>query len=222
MGTVWEARHLRLPDKKVAIEIFTVEGQTEDHLSRFRREADVTSRLGPPNIVGIFDLNNLPTGARGRPARGDPRGREADRVGAPRGLQRGTTHRDLEPENVFLVSTGRGDALVKVLDFDIFKIRGNVLLQTQDALVFGTPQYMSPEQARGKNSEVDARTDVWAPGTIVHERLTETPAFAVDTMTSLLAGVLVNPSPSLRGPEAIPAHVASALDQALAKDAEQR
>ena len=81
---------------------------------------------------------------------------------------------------------------------------------------------MSPGQARGKNSEVDARTDVWAPGAIVHERLTKTPAFAVDTMTSLLAGVLVNPAPSLRGREGIPAHVASTLDQALAKDAEQR
>ena len=241
MGTVWEARHMRLPDKRVAIKILTIEGQTEDHVSRFRREADVTSKLGHPNIVGVLDFNTLPMGApyivleflegetlAARIHRGAIPLDEAIEItkqiasALHAAHEAGIVHRDLKPENVFLVPTGRGDEQVKVLDFGISKIRGNVLMQTQDALVFGTPQYMSPEQARGKNSEVDARTDVWALGTIVHEMLTGTPAFAGDTLTSFLVSVVEHPSPSLRGQQGVPDHVADAVDQALAKDPQDR
>ena len=92
-------------------------------------------------------------------------------------------HRDLKPDNVFLVPTEIGGELVdqvKVLDFGISKIRGSQTVQTQDAVLLGTPQYMAPEQALGKNTEIDARTDVFALGAIVYEMLSGRPAFVGD------------------------------------------
>ena len=88
--------------------------------------------------------------------------------------QADVVHRDLKPDNIFLVPTEIGGELVdqvKVLDFGISKIRGSQTVQTQDSVLLGTPQYMAPEQALGKNSEIDARTDVFALGAIVYEML---------------------------------------------------
>ena len=242
MGTVWEATHLRLPDRRVAIKLLTIEDQTQEHLARFRREAEVTSRLGHPNIVGVLDFNTLPSG---QPyivleyLEGESLADRLDRAG-PIGLDEalayatqiasalsaahaaGVVHRDLKPDNIFLVPSPAGLPIVKVLDFGISKMRGSVTVQTKEAQILGTPQYMSPEQANGKNSEVDARTDVWALGTIVFEMLVGQPAFAGETMTSLLVNVLVNPSPSLRGTPGVPDRVARALDLALEKDAALR
>ena len=241
MGTVWEGSHQRLADKRVAIKLLTIEGQTQEHLSRFRREAEVTSMLGHPNIVGVLDFNTLPSG---QPyivleyLDGESLGARLDRGGAiplSEALEytkqiasaleaahaAGVVHRDLKPDNIFLVPTERALPLVKVLDFGISKMRGSVTVQTQDAQILGTPQYMSPEQANGKNSEIDARTDVWALGTILHEMLTGQPAFAGETLTTLLVNVLVNPSPSLRGTD-VPDHVVGAIDRALAKEAAER
>ena len=79
---------------------------------------------------------------------------------------------------------------VKVLDFGISKIRGSQSLRTQDAILMGTPQYMSPEQATGKNTTVDARTDVFALGAIVYEMLGGQPAFAGGSLAEVVYRVV--------------------------------
>ena len=86
----------------------------------------------------------------------------------------GIVHRDLKPDNVFLCPTDLGGEVrdvVKVLDFGISKIRGSKTVLTQDAALLGTPQYMAPEQATGRNDEIDARTDVFAFGAMTFEML---------------------------------------------------
>src|SRR4029079_4711565 len=90
-------------------------------------------------------------------------------------------HRDLKPQNIFLVPTevdGRHVEIAKVLDFGISKIRGSPTVKTQDSALLGTPQYMAPEQATGQHANVDERTDVFALGAIVYEMFTGRPAFS--------------------------------------------
>jgi serine/threonine-protein kinase len=247
MGTVWQARHLRLPDKRVAIKLLLGERVSEELFARFRREADVTSKLGHPNIVGVIDFNTLPGGApyivleyldgeslAKRIERGPLPLREVVEIVGQIGSalyaahRAEIVHRDLKPDNVFLVPTeptttdGAPRDQVKVLDFGISKIKGSMAVKTQESAMLGTPQYMSPEQANGKNSEVDARSDVWALGAIVYEMLTGRCAFGGESLPQVLVKIVAQPSPSLREVPGIPAHVAEAVDRALAKEPADR
>ena len=243
MGAVWQAKHLRLPDKLVAIKFLRTDHTHGELLARFKREAEITSKLGHPNIIGVMDFNTLPSGVpyivleylegeslASRLYKGPMSMEEAMTISRQIGSalhaahRAGIVHRDLKPDNVFLVPTDgeAGRTTVKVLDFGISKMRGNVSVQTQDATILGTPQYMSPEQANGKNSEVDARSDIWSLGAIVHEMIVGKPAFDGESLTELLVNVLVTPSPSLRTTSGVPLNVAEALDRALTKDPAQR
>jgi Protein kinase domain len=245
MGAVWQARHLRLPDKKVAIKVLLGEDIKEELFTRFRREAEVTSKLGHPNIVGVLDFNTLPSGAPYLVLEfleGESLAARLDRGAIPlaealviarqigsalhAAHRANVIHRDLKPDNVFLVPT-EGDAgtmtvQAKVLDFGISKIRGTLTMQTRESAMLGTPQYMSPEQANGKNSEIDARSDVWALGAIVYEMLTGKRAFEGESLTTVVVQIIFHPSPSLRDVPGIPPHVAAAVDRALAKTPAER
>ena len=166
--------------------------------------------------------------ARGRAAararRWRSRGRSARRCAAAH--RAGIVHRDLKPRNIFLVPTEiGGDArrVVKVLDFGISKIRGSQTVQTQDAALLGTPQYMAPEQATGKNTEVDARTDVFALGAIVYEMLSGQPAFTGDDAgRGRVQGRVRSSRRSAQLAPALPKNVVDAVEQALAKDINAR
>src|SRR6185503_11657816 len=97
--------------------------------------------------------------------------------------QLGIVHRDLKPENIYLCPTELGTIKVdhvKVLDFGISKVRGSDTVQTQIDVLIGTPRYMSPEQALGRNDQIDSRTDIFALGAIVYEMLSQKPAFTGD------------------------------------------
>jgi serine/threonine-protein kinase len=108
---------------------------------------------------------------------------------------------------------------VKVLDFGISKIRGSQSLRTQDAILMGTPQYMSPEQATGKNTAVDARTDVFAVGAIVYEMLGGQPAFAGGSLAEVVYRVVHGePTPLRELAPALPENVLNAVERALQKD----
>jgi serine/threonine-protein kinase len=214
-------------------------------LARFRREAEIASRLGHPNIVQVLDFNTLPDGApyivlellqgeslAARLYRGRPSFEQTlaivSQVGSALAAahREGVVHRDLKPDNIFLCPTELGGEtrdVVKILDFGISKIRGAKTVLTQDAALVGTPQYMAPEQATGRNDDIDARTDIFAFGAIVFEMLAGRPPFLGDTLASVIHAVVYAPTPSLRelAPETPPAIVA-AVERALAKSRDER
>ena len=110
--------------------------------------------------------------------------------------ERGIVHRDLKPANIKLTPNGT----VKVLDFGLAKALGprtsdsqclrdaDRVTRSMPGMVLGTPGYMSPEQARGK--EVDARTDIWAFGCVLYEMLTARQAFEGETITDIMANIV--------------------------------
>jgi hypothetical protein len=240
MGAVWAAEHLRLPGKHVAVKVLldpAVGG--EEMFQRFRREAEIASRLGHPNIVEVLDFNTLPSGqpyivleylqgetlatrlTAGRIPL-DETLTIARQIGSAlqAAHRAGVVHRDLKPDNVFLCTPEEDmPTPVKVLDFGISKIRGSQTLRTQDAVLMGTPQYMSPEQATGRNTEVDGRTDVFALGAIVYEMLGGQAAFAGGSLAEVVYRVVHGqPTPLRELAPALPDEVVAAVEHALQKD----
>jgi len=140
---------------------------------------------------------------------------------------KGVIHRDLKPDNLLLTSGQNGRPLCKVLDFGIAKLLtsdGRVdVLETQAGTVFGTPRYMSPEQAQGK--KLDARSDLYALGVIVYHMLVGRPPFADDDAVVVMAHHIktVPRRPSDASPEArIPAGLEALLMRTLEKEPARR
>jgi hypothetical protein len=245
MGAVWAARHLRLPGKRVAIKVLLGTSVGEQALARFRREAEITSRIGHPNIVEVLDFNTLGDGTPYQVLEfldGESLGQRLRRGPIPqaetmelvlqigsalRAAHRaGVVHRDLKPDNIFLCPTDSGGVVnnrVKILDFGISKIRGSQTVQTQESILIGTPQYMSPEQASGKNQTVDQRTDVFALGAIVYEMLAGRPAFSGDSVVAVIMDVVQGvPTPLATLVPTLPAGAERAVGRALAKHPDER
>ena len=245
MGAVWAARHLRLPGKRVAIKVLL--GGTEDAqaLARFRREAEVASRIGHAGIVEVLDFNQLPDGTPYQVLEylaGESLGARLRRGPLPLATaldyarqigsalaaahRAGVIHRDLKPENIFLCPTDAGGVVaerVKVLDFGISKIRGSQTVKTQDQVLIGTPQYMAPEQASGQNAAIDARTDLFALGAIVYEMLTGRPAFSGESVVAVIMNVVTGtPTPLASLAPGVTPEVTAAIDRALAKKPDDR
>jgi len=244
MGEVWAAEHQRLPGKQVAIKVLNANYANDpDVLARFRREAEIASRLAHPNIVEIHDYNVLEDqtpylvlellageSLDERLARGALPPAEALRIlqevcSALRVAHRaGVVHRDLKPQNVFLCAE-RDDkpGPSKVLDFGISKIRGSNTVRTQTETVLGTPQYMSPEQALGKHDQVDARTDIFCLGIMAYEMLSGRPPFTGQTLPEVVFKIVYEPEPPLG--EVCPgvaANVVAAVHKALSKNQDDR
>ncbi|AKF79612.1 serine/threonine protein kinase [Myxococcus fulvus 124B02] len=248
MGTVFLARHLRLPGRHVAVKVLRHDASLgEEVYLRFRREAEIASRLGHPNIVEVIDFDTLADGSpflvmehlKGMPL--SRRIRKGAQLTLPEvfsiarqmgsALQAahgaGVVHRDLKPGNVFLVPTelaGMSVEHVKLLDFGISKIIDSKTVQTQDAILLGTPQYMAPEQATGKNREVDPRTDIFSFGCMVYEMLARKLPFKDGgILPELIYRIVYDPpEPLLDVAPQTPVHVVRAIEQALAKRPEDR
>ncbi len=241
MGAVWEARHLRLPGKRCAVKVLHGQATADrEAYARFRREAEIASRIGHPNIIEVLDWNTLPSGtpylvleylegedlaarlARG-PLPADQALPIARQIGAALKAAHAAdvVHRDLKPANVFLVQreiAGEMADHVKVLDFGISKIRNSQTVQTQDAVLLGTPQYMAPEQALGKNNEIDGRTDVFALAAIVYEMFSGKPAFQGSSLAEVVFKVVYEPvAPLGTVASGIEPVVASAVERAMSK-----
>jgi Protein kinase domain len=141
---------------------------------------------------------------------------------------RGIVHRDLKPSNLFVTTRSDGTPLVKVLDFGISKAlnpdvdgpaSGNL---TATSAIMGSPLYMSPEQVRNAKL-VDARTDIWALGVILHELLTGAPAFRADTLPGICAAITADDPPPLRSMrDDAPADLEAVLTKCLEKNASNR
>ncbi len=245
MGQVWEAQHRRLPGKRVAVKVLLGQAAADPNsYARFRREAEIASRLGHPNIVEALDFNTLPGGTpyiileflRGEslakrisagPMSVDAALAIARQVASALAAahKEGVVHRDLKPDNIFLCPTEAGGVVaehVKVLDFGISKIRDSKTVQTQASALIGTPQYMSPEQASGKHAETDHRTDQFALGAIVFEMLMGEAVFGGHTLAEVITKVLFEEAPLDRLAGRAPDHVIAAVGRALKKSAAER
>jgi serine/threonine protein kinase len=245
MGAVFLASHKRLPGKKVAIKMLHAEHSGDEVLARFKREAEIASRLGHPNIVQVHDFNVLPDGTpylvlellegetlaqrlRQGPIPLEQTLTIVRQIGSALAAahREGIVHRDLKPQNIFLVPTevqGRVVEIAKVLDFGISKIRGSQTVKTQDSALLGTPQYMAPEQALGQHANVDERTDVFALGAIVYEMLSGQPAFVGASIPEVVFKVVYEQPIAIdQAAPGLTPQIKSAIEGAMVKAAADR
>ncbi len=243
MGQVWEAEHLRLPGKRVAIKVLHADiSHDPDSVARFRREAEIASRLGHPHIVGVHDFNTLPSGKPylvldylegdsldARMQAGPMAVEETLEIAvqvasALRAAHREQViHRDLKPQNVFLARSPDGSEVAKVLDFGISKIRGSTTVKTHGSVILGTPQYMAPEQAVGNHDAVDATTDVFALGVMIYEMLSGRPPFVGQTIPEVVFKIVYEePVPLAQVMPNLPENVTAGIHKALAKKQSER
>ncbi len=239
MGRVYEARHTRLKDRRYAVKVLHPEfARDQEIVARFQREAESASSIGHPNVVEVYDVNTTPDGLPYIVAEyleGEEFGGQIEKLGrtdVPTSIhvtrevchalaaahERGIVHRDMKPENVFLVERD-GALSVKVIDFGISKAgtaAGSPSL-TRTGMIMGTPSYMSPEQARG--DKVDLRADVYAVGAMLYHALTGKRPFEAEDPTSTLSLVLTEEPARPRSLNAkIPEALELVIQKAMAKE----
>jgi serine/threonine-protein kinase len=249
MGVVFSARHAVI-ERPLAIKVLKRDVTRDPAtIQRFVQEAKAASRIGHPNIIDVTDFGTTPDGMTYAVMEllVGPTLKQTLRQQAPlpslraikiaaqiaRALgaahEKGIVHRDLKPENVFLLDReGRSD-FVKIVDFGIAKVAplegasaGPRL--TRAGSVFGTPEYMAPEQAAGK-SDTDHRVDVYALGVILYEMVTGKVPHRGDSTVRTLAMQMLDPvvPPSKVLPDAdISPELEAVILKALAKKREDR
>ena len=237
MGTVWEAEQLAL-GKRVAVKLLHPAVSQEPGVARrFEREARATSELSDPHIVRVFDFGRTSEGLLflvmdlldgrtlgnmldlGESFTAASAVSIVDQIlsGLETAHARDVVHRDLKPHNVMLVLGKEGET-VQLLDFGIATVRRNenATKLTQTGAVMGTPAYMAPEQAMGE--PVDARTDLYAVGTILYELLSGEPAHTGANYNQMLHAILVGePVPLSRLRPGLPPLLYEIVARAMAR-----
>ncbi|HZO14051.1 MAG TPA: serine/threonine-protein kinase [Polyangiaceae bacterium] len=241
MGRVYLARHTRIASKRFAIKVLhTQYARHTEALERFKREAEAAALVSSQHVVGVQDYGRTHDGRpfmvydflvgeeladrllrEGQLPIGD-----AVRIvrqvcsGLAVAHANGIIHRDVKPENVFLVG-GDDELTAMLLDFGISRFHEGGKVLTQAGTTLGTPDYMSPEQARGMR--VDHRSDIYAVGVMLYRMLTGVMPFERESPHETLLALLSEEAPAPRFIEpSIPEHLEGIVLRAMAKEPTQR
>ena len=234
MAQVYVARQMNI-DRRVAMKVLSpMFSMNPSVVMRFFREARVIAQLSHPNTVRLFDMGETPdkrlymamellegVELSERIRQGRMKAEEAIPIvrqvagSLSEAHSKGIIHRDLKPDNIFLTKLN----IVKVLDFGIAKLKQSEdedeRKLTKVGTAPGTPEYMSPEQARGK--ELDARSDIYSLGIVLYEMLAGHPPFEEDTFLATILMHVQSPPPPL--PDDVPADLRNyVVNRLLAKD----
>ena len=204
MGVVYKARQLTL-NRPVALKLIlagTLAEQTV--IKRFHTEAEAAANLQHPNIVAIHEIGvhegqhyfsmdyvdgrSLSEIIDGKPMPAATAARYVKTIAEAihYAHQRGTLHRDLKPSNILIDADDRP----RITDFGLAKIRGGDRDLTMTGTVMGTANYMSPEQAMGRQEQIGAHSDIYSLGAILYELLTGRPPFHTDSVHATLLLVI--------------------------------
>ena len=249
MAIVYEAEQLVM-GRAVALKVLpSDQADRQDAAKRFLQEARAAASLSHPNVCQIFDFGALPDGSPyfvmerlvGEPL--------SERFARERGLafldaveiclqvlaalgsahQKAIIHRDIKPDNVFLVRRDPRPPLVKLLDFGVAKIvlpRGETTDETTQLTragqVMGTPYYMAPEQAFG-DRDLDPRVDLWATGCILYQAITGRKPFTAPSYAGIMNAILTEaPKPLRELRPGTPPELEPVIAKALAKQRDDR
>ncbi len=237
MGAVYRAQHVHM-QKTVALKVLHPETSSNaEVVKRFEREAIAAGKVVHPNVAGALDFGRLESGcfylvlefvqgkslreviASAGPMPVDRVLRITEQIASAlhAAHSQGIVHRDLKPENVMILDEPPGADLLKVLDFGLAKLSDEDTTDTKltkMGAVYGTPQYMAPEQASG--NPVDHRADLYALGCMMSEMLRGEPPFASDQVMALLIKHMTEAPPPL--PESVPPAVRDLVAALLEKD----
>jgi serine/threonine protein kinase len=244
MGVVYKAKQPEL-ERFVAIKMLQLANATPTSIRRFQIEAQALANLDHPNLVRVYEM--------GVTDYGQPYtvmefvdGKGLDEVIAERGglsidkalhifLQvldglayvhdYGILHRDLKPSNIMLINPYDEEPKVKLVDFGIAKVMDSTSMKTltQTGEVFGSPLYMSPEQAKG--TVVDQRSDIYALGCVFYEALTGTPPFWGTSLVEIIlkqVGDAAKPLNSAMHGQKVPNSLEAIVSKMLEKDPNNR
>ncbi|MBK7583101.1 MAG: serine/threonine protein kinase [Myxococcales bacterium] len=238
MGSIWVAKNLAL-DAQVGLKLIRGDMASPATEERFLTEARAAARLKHPAICRVFDFGRT---RHDEPfivmelLQGETLGEVLDREGKLESIQsvqillpiadalssahgRGVVHRDLKPDNIYLADTD-GRLQPKILDFGVAKLAASPVSDTritQAGTVVGSPDYMSPEQARGVD-DIDHRADIWGLSVLLYECCTGRVPFEDVNYNALLRHIIEDEIPSILELGAGDADLWAILSKGLAKD----
>jgi serine/threonine protein kinase len=232
MGVVYRARDEAM-GRDVALKVLMADLEDDPEIrTRFHREAEAAARLSHPNIITIFDVGEdgdrffivmeLLRGATLKDFLKQPDGARIERkidlmiqlcAGLGAAHNASIYHRDIKPGNIFV----RADGLLKILDFGVARVASSSM--TAAGFIVGTPDYMSPEQARG--AEIDGRSDIFSLGGAFYFMLTGRKPFPANDLPTLFHQIQHAETAPLLEAEA-PPQLAAAVMKALSRKRETR